>query len=198
MKEIVHPKEIDNEQSRLKNISEQLGASSEKFSVSQAEQKLAERLEIGAAVEYSADENLDKKTIALKKEINEVLAERYNTSPEFEELRSKKKINRLTKFEETQYAYFEHKYPERAKISSLEQRRANLAYEDAKRNKVDFQIAETLRFYKREYEDAKIRGDALNPRESDLYDKLSDAYAEKIKERAEETIYRAETVLWRT
>ena len=93
MKEIVHAREINEEKNQLKNISEQIGANTENLSLPQADEKLAARLEIGAT------DNLDKKTAALKKEINEVLAEKYNTSPEFEELRSKKKINRLSNFE---------------------------------------------------------------------------------------------------
>lgn len=195
MRETAPSKEIIREQNRLENISEQLGASTENFSVAQADQRLAERLDIGAPAEYSASEELDKKTIALKKEINELLAERYRTSPEFERLRSKNKLGHLTTLERMQYAVLSRQYPERAKISASEQRRTNLAYEAAKQYKVDFQIADALKFYKFESELAKRNGSALNPRESDLYDKLIDAYAEKIAERADEAIDRARASL---
>lgn len=198
MKETSPPKEINREQNRLENISEQLGVSTENFSVAQADKKLAERLNIGSPAEYAASENLDKKTVALKKEINELLAEKYQTSPEFEELRSKSKLGRLTKFEQVQYAVLSHQYPERAKISASEQRRANLAYELAKKYKVDFQIVDALRFYKAERDIARNGGSALNPRESDLYDKLIAAYAEKVGEHADEVLDRAQSLLLRS
>ena len=193
MKEIARPKPTDLEQSRLKDISEGIGANSENFSAAQADQKLTERLDIGADI--FAGENLDKKTIALKKEINELLAERYNTSPTFEELRSKSKIGRLSKIEEAQYAILSRQYPDRAKISATEQRRTNIAYEDAKRYKVDFQVVDTLRFYSAEYENAKMGGTALKPQESDLYDKLHAAYAEKLGEHMDEVLDRARLTL---
>ena len=74
----------------------------------------------------------------------------------------------------------------------MEQKRANFAYAYSKENKIDFQIVDTLKFYKNEYENAKIRGDALSPREYDLYEKLSDAHAKNIIEHVEETIIRVE------
>ena len=198
MKETASPKEIPSEQNRLENLSKNLGANAENFSVAQTDQKLSARLDIGVPAEYSAAENLDKKTVAMKKEINELLAERYHTSPEFEELRSKNKLGRLSTFEKIQYAYLARQYPERAKISASEQRRTNLAYEDAKRYKIDFQIVDALRFYKAEREIAKNSGHLLNLRESDLYDKLTAAYAEKIAERADEIIDRMQSLLLRT
>lgn len=189
MKEIARPKPAYLEQSRLKDISEGIGANSENFSVVHADKKLVERLDIGA------DEKLDKKTIVLKKEINELLAERYNTSPTFEELRSKSKIGRLSTIEEAQYAILSRQYSDRAKISATEQRRTNIAYEDAKRYKVDFQIVDALRFYRAEHENAKMGGTALKPQESDLYDKLQAAYAEKLGEHMDEVLDRARLTL---
>lgn len=197
MKELAKQSEIGNEQTQLKNIAERFGANTENFSAAQADEKLAERLEIAASPEYSATEKLDKKTLALKKEINEALAERFNTSPEFEELRSKNKLNHLTTLEKARYAYLSYQYQERAKISPAEQRRTNLAYEYAKRNNIDFQIVDALRFYKKEYDNAQIRGDSLSPRESDLYDNLQSVYAAKVMERTEETISRVEDLLYR-
>lgn len=195
MRETVQTKEVDCEQNRLKNISERLNATEEKFSVTEANQKLAERLDIGNPTEYLADEKLDKKTIALKEEINERLAERYNTSPEFEALRSKNKIGRLSLLEKTRYAVLSLQYPERAEISPAERRRTNLAYEQAKRYNVDFQIVDALRFYKAERDNALRRGNALNPRESDLYDKLSEAYVKKITDQVDEVLDRGQALL---
>lgn len=197
MRETVQIKEVDCEKNRLKNISERLSAAEEKFSVTEANQKLAERLDIGDSAEYLAGEKLDKKTIALKEEINELLAERYNTSPEFEELRSKSKLGRLSKLEKARYAVLSLQYPERAEISSAERRRTNLAYEEAKRYNVDFQIMDALRFYKAEKDSALRSGNALNPRESDLYDKLSEAYVKKINDHVDEVLDRGQALLQR-
>ena len=197
MRETVQPKEVDCEERRLKNISERLDIGEEKLSTAQANQKLAERLDIGSSTEYLADEKLDKKTIALKEEINELLAERYNTSPEFEELRSKSKLGRLSTLEKARYAVLSLQYPERAKISPTEKRRINLAYEQAKRYNIDCQIVDALRFYKSEYDSALMSGNALSPRESDLYDKLSEAYAKKISEHVDEVLDRGQALLQR-
>ena len=198
MKEIAPQKEIDNEQSRLKSFSENLTAPEENISVSQANQKLEERLGFGSSVEYSASETLDKKTLELKDEINELLAIRYNTSPEFEKLRSKSKLDRLSALEKIQYAYLSQRFPERAEISPSERRRTNLAYAKAKKYNIDFQIVDTMNLMKSENEIARANGDALSPRESDLYDKLQMAYAKKLSDYADEAIDRATTSLWRT
>lgn len=192
MKEIPKKSEVESEQSRLKNIAERMSAKGENFSVAQADQKLEERLGIGAPIESSNDENFDKKVASMKKEITEVFAERYNTSPEFEELRSKNKINRLTTLEKARYAYLSYKYPERAKISPEEQRRTNVDYAESKKNKIDFQIVEAFRFFATESKDAKVRGTSLSPRDSDCFDKLSVIYSEKLSKEANETIRRVE------
>ena len=197
MRETVQPKEVDCEQNRLKNISECLGVDEEKFSMTEANQKLAERLDIGTPIEYLTDEKLDKKTIALKDEINELLAERYKTSPEFEALRSKNKLGRLSTLEKARYAVLSLQYPERAKISPTERRRTNLAYEQAKRYNIDFQVMDALRFYKSEKDSALRSGNALNPRESDLYDKLSEAYVKKINDHVDEVLDRGQALLQR-
>lgn len=52
-----------------------------------------------------------------------------------------------------------------------------------------------LRFYKAERDNALRRGNALNPRESDLYDKLSEAYVKKITDQVDEFLDRGQALL---
>lgn len=195
MKELAQTKEVNPEQTRLKELSDRLNISGENISATKADQKLKERLDIGAPEDFTASEKLDKKTLTLKEEINDLLAEKFNTSPEFEELRSKSKLGRLSTWESAKYSYLSKKFPERAKISATERTLANLDYADAKKYKLDFQLVEALRFYRSENEPALGLG-KLSPREQDLYEKLSDVYAKKILEDTDEAMARASALLY--
>ena len=190
MKETAETKEINSEREKLKNLLGIFKKPSENLSVIQAEEKLSERIDIGAS-----PEKIEKKITAAKKEINKILAEKYSTTPEFEELRSKSKINQLTTWEKIKYAQMALLYPERAEISDAEQKTTNLHYEESKKYKIDFQILDTLHMLDTELKEAKSRGTSLSPQESDLRDKLVDIYATKRNEHYEERIARARAVL---
>lgn len=193
MKETSETKEIHGEQEQFKNISGLFEKVSENLSVATADEKLASRIEIGAS-----PDKIEKQTAAAKKEINELLAEKYNTSPTFEELRSKSKINKLSTLEKIQYAQLSLIYPERAEISKREQSTTNLNYEEAKKYHIDFQVLDTLKMLNAEYKQAKAGGTALTPRESDLRDKLTDIYATKLGDHYDELITRTQELLART
>lgn len=182
-----------NEISRERESLERLGGKAwarqggESLSASEIDDRMSRRMETGGKRSVEAAETRESVELrAVKDEINAYMAERYHTTPEFEALRSKSKINALKPAEAARYEAMKANYPDRAALSNLERMNAAYNYDDCKKNKMDFQVVDAFKELNQQYKLSKTGGKPLDPAGQDLRDKLEKLYVDRLCEKMDE------------
>lgn len=129
-----------------------------------------------------------KELMDVKDQINEYLAEKYQTTPEYEDLRSKSKIGKLSSKEKTRYESLKDDFPERSVISEVEKNDTARNYMDAKKNHIDFQIVDTFDTMHQEFDRLKAMGRAMDPQELDLMYKVDEIYVGQMGKKVDQDV----------